>query len=69
MKILGALLIIIGLVGVLYGGLAFTRKDKVVDAGPIQITRDKKESIPIPPIAGGLLLVTGVVLVMKSGRA
>jgi len=49
----------------LYGGLTWTRKDKVVDAGPIEITADKHESLPIPPIAGGVLLVVGAVLLMK----
>jgi hypothetical protein len=58
-------LIAIGLVGVLYGGFSWTRKDKVVDAGPIEITTDKRESIPISPIAGGVILAVGVVLLVK----
>lgn len=66
MKLVGIVLIVIGLVGVLYGGLAWTRKDKVVDAGPIEITADKHESLPIPPIVGGLLLVAGTVIVLKK---
>ena len=41
----------------------------MVDAGPIQITADKKESIPISPIAGGLMLVAGVALLLKRGGA
>jgi hypothetical protein len=39
-----------------------------VDAGPIEITRDRRESLPIPPIAGGALLVVGVILLMKRNR-
>jgi len=58
-------LIVLGVIGLLYGGLTWTRKDKVVDAGPIEITADKHESLPIPPIAGGVLLVVGAVLLMK----
>ncbi len=65
MKPLGIILVIIGLVGLVYGGLSWTRKDKVIDAGPIEITADKKESLPISPIAGGLFLVAGVVLLAK----
>jgi hypothetical protein len=67
MKALGVLLVALGLLGLLYGGLSWTRKDKVVDAGPIEITADKTERIPIPPIAGGLILVAGIALLMKSG--
>ena len=69
MKLLGALLIAAGLLGLAYGGLSYTRKDTVVDAGPIHITADKKERIPISPLAGGLLLVAGIALVVRSGNA
>ncbi len=58
---------VLGLIAILYGGISWTRRDTVVDAGPIQITADKKESIPISPIAGGLMLVAGVALLLKRG--
>jgi uncharacterized membrane protein YidH (DUF202 family) len=66
MKPLGVLLIVLGLLGLVYGGLSWTRKDTVVDAGPIEITTDKRESLPIPPLAGAAALVAGVVLLMKK---
>ena len=69
MKAIGVLLIILGVIGLAYGGISWTRRDTVIDAGPIQVTTDRTESIPLPPIAGGLMLVAGVVLLMKSGRA
>lgn len=66
MKALGLILVVLGLLGLAYGGITWTRKDTVVDAGPIEITRDKHERVAIPPIAGGLLLVAGVgLLVMR----
>jgi hypothetical protein len=65
MKWLGGVLVALGLVALLYGGVSWTHKDKVVDAGPIEITADKKESIPISPIAGGVMLVAGVALLLK----
>jgi hypothetical protein len=67
MKPIALALIVIGLIGLLWGGLSWTRKDTVVDAGPIQITHDKRESLPIPPIAGGIALAAGVVLLMSAG--
>jgi hypothetical protein len=65
MKALAAILIGLGLIGIIYGGLSWTRKDTVVDAGRIEITADKRESIPISPIAGVAILAVGVVLLMK----
>ena len=64
MKILGVLLVVLGLLGLLYGGITWTRKDTVVDAGPIEITADKSERVAIPPIAGGILVVAGVALLV-----
>ncbi len=69
MKVLGGILVVLGILALIYGGVSWTRKDTVVDAGPIQITADKKESIPISPIAGGLMLAAGVVLLIKRGGA
>lgn len=69
MKAIGVILVVLGLIGIIYGGLSWTREDTIVDAGPIEITADKRESLPITPLAGGLMLVAGVVLLMKRGGA
>lgn len=66
MKVIGVILIVLGVIGLAYGGLSWTSRDTIVDAGPIEITADKTERVPLPPIAGGLLLIAGVVLVMKK---
>ncbi len=50
------------------GGVSWTRRDKVVDIGPVQVTTDKRESVPLPPVAGGLCLVAGAVLVFAGGK-
>ena len=65
-KVIGIVLIVLGFAGLAYGGLSWTRRETIVDAGPIEITADKTERVPLPPIAGGLLLIAGVVLVMKK---
>jgi uncharacterized membrane protein YidH (DUF202 family) len=66
--VVGVLLIIIGIVGLAYGGFSFTRKEKVLDVGPIEASADKKESLPVPPILGALAIVGGVVLLASSAR-
>ncbi len=66
MKTLGMVLVVLGILGLAYGGISWTRKDTVIDAGPLQITTNKRESLPVPPIAGALMLVAGLVLVMKK---
>jgi len=68
MKPIGFVLIVLGIVGLLYGGLTWTRRDKVVDLGAVEISRDKRESLPVPPIVGAILLVAGVAMVLKPSH-
>ena len=62
MKPLAVLLIVLGLIGLIVGGVSYTTREKVIDLGPIQATREKTHNLPLPPIAGAILLIGGVVL-------
>ena len=65
--IIGAVLIVIGLIGLIWGGISYTREEKVLDLGPIEATAERRETIPVGPVVGGLALVGGIVLLV-SGR-
>lgn len=67
-SLVGILLIVVGIIGLAYGGITYTRKEKVVDIGPIQATAEKHERIPLPPIVGGLSLAAGVVLLVAGAK-
>ena len=66
-NVIAVLLIVVGLLGVLYGGFTYTREKKVVDIGSVQITRQEHQRVPVSPIIGVVVLVSGVWLLM-SGR-
>jgi uncharacterized membrane protein len=66
--IIGIVLIIIGIVALAYQGITYTKKEKVLDLGPIEATAEKEKTIPLPPIVGGLLLVGGIVLVITGAK-
>ena len=68
MKLLAIVLIVLGVIGLVAGGISWTQREKVVDLGPVEVTRENRESIPLPPVIGGLLLVAGVVLLVADGR-
>ncbi len=65
---IGIVLIVVGLAGLAWGGFSFTRQKTVVDAGPIELKADKRESIPIPPVAGVVCLVAGIAMVVMPRR-
>jgi len=67
-QVIGMLLIVVGLVSLLMGGFSWTREKKVIDIGPIEATTRERESLPIPPIVGGLILAAGVVLLVVKPR-
>lgn len=68
MKLIAIVLIVLGVIGLIAGGVSWTKKDKVVDLGPVEVTRTEHKSIPLPPVVGGLLLVAGVVLLVANGK-
>jgi hypothetical protein len=66
--IVGIILIIIGVIALTLGGISYTKREKVIDAGPLQVSADKEKTIPLPPVLGGICLVGGVVLVIVGSR-
>jgi hypothetical protein len=66
--LIGMALIALGLIALVYQGITYTTREKVVDLGPLKITAQKEKTIPLPPILGGLALAGGVVLVVVAAR-
>ena len=66
--VVGIVLMILGVIALAYEGITYTTREKVVDIGPLKATVEKKKTIPLPPVLGGLALVGGVVLVIAGSR-
>ncbi len=67
-SLLGFVLIILGVLALAYQGITYTTHKKVLDVGPIQATKEEHNTIPLPPIVGGLALIGGIVLVVAGGK-
>jgi len=68
MKIIGVLLIVLGLAVFIFQGIRTTKKEKVLDAGPVEITRQVERSDSWQMYAaGGIAVVAGIVLAL-AGR-
>lgn len=68
MRILGIIFVLAGLLAFVYGGISYTKQEKVVDLGPIEATTKERHSVPVPPIVGGLAVVAGLVMIAAGGR-
>ena len=66
--LVGIALIVLGTVALVYQGITYTTREKVVDIGPIEATAKTKKTIPLPPVLGGLALAGGIVLVIVGSR-
>ena len=67
LMMLGALLVVVGIIAFAYQGITYTTREKVVDIGSMHITTEKKNTIPLTPIVGVLALVAGG-LMLVVGR-
>jgi uncharacterized membrane protein HdeD (DUF308 family) len=65
---LAIVLIVLGILALTYQGFSYTKREKAVDMGPLQISVDKEKTVLLPPIIGGLLLVSGVALLISAKR-
>lgn len=65
-RVTGIILIIIGAAMLIWTGFTYTKKEKVIDAGPIQVSADKEKTVSWPPYLGGVLLIGGIVIVATS---
>ncbi|SEK31187.1 hypothetical protein [Parapedobacter koreensis] len=67
-KTVGIILIVVGALMLVWTGFSFTREEKVVDIGSLEVTADKEEQVNWPPYVGGIILVAGVVLLLVPRR-
>ncbi len=66
MKNIGIALIVIGLIMTLVTGFNFVTREKVVDIGSVEITSRKNNPVQWSPIIGGVLLVTGIIVMVAN---
>jgi hypothetical protein len=68
MKIIAIALLAIGIAMLIWTSFTYTKKEKIVDAGPIQVSADKQKTVNWPPYAGTILVVGGVILLVFSRK-
>ncbi len=67
--VLGIILILVGALALGYQGFSYVTRDKVVDAGPIQVSAEREKFVYVPPIVGGVAVLAGLtMLLLGAGR-
>ena len=68
LKIVGIILIVLGIVAFVFQGITYTTQKNVINVGPIHATAEEKKTIPLPPVLGAIALVGGIVLLVAAGK-
>ena len=67
-KLVGALLIVAGVLGLLYGGFSFTKETHDLKIGPIELSVKEKQSVNVPVWAGVAAIAAGAALLLFGGK-
>ena len=66
-KLVGAVLLVLGILALAYGGFTYTKDKDEVKVGPVHFSVTDRERVNIPLWAGvGVAIVGGVLLARKS---
>lgn len=66
--LLGIALLIVGVLALAYQGFSYTVPKKEIDLGPLQVTKEERHTVPLPPILGALALIGGIVVLVMDRR-
>jgi len=69
LTIVGAVLIVLGIAGLVFDQFSYSKSEPVLDAGPIHVQAEKEHHVAVPMIASIAALVAGLGLIVVSRRS
>lgn len=67
-KVIGIILVIIGIIMIAYTGFNYITTETLVDIGPIHVEAEKNNFVKLSPIIGGVLLVGGIFFLLRGKK-
>ena len=68
MKTIGIVLVVLGVLALVYGGINYNKNRTVLEVGSMKVTATEHKSIPVPAVAGAVVLIGGVALLVVGSR-
>jgi hypothetical protein len=68
MKILGIVLVALGVIALVYGGIAYSKDRTVLEIGSLEVTASERKTFPIPAALGAAVLIGGIALLVVDKR-
>lgn len=67
-KLIGIILIVVGGLGLAYGGFSYTKETTGLKLGPLELKVQEKETINVPLIVSAGVMALGVFLLITSRK-
>ena len=67
-KIFGAILILGGILGLVFGGFSYTKETHAAKLGPIELSMSEQQTVNIPFWASIAAIAAGTALVVMGGK-
>lgn len=68
LSLFGILLMIGGIVALCYQGFTYNKQEKIAQIGEVTVTAEHPKTVYIPPILGGLCVLSGLVLIVVARK-
>jgi len=68
MKLVGAGLLVLGILALIYGGFWYSHDETKVDLGPVKVKVEERERVNVPLWAGVVAIVGGAVVLTMGSR-
>jgi uncharacterized membrane protein YdcZ (DUF606 family) len=68
LKMIGAALVVAGVLGLAYGGFSYTKDTTAVKLGPVELSVKEKEAVNVPVWAGVVAVLAGGLLLLVGGK-
>jgi uncharacterized membrane protein len=68
MKIVGVVLIVLGVAGLVWRGFSYTSEKQGAKLGPIEITVKEKKRVEVPTVASVVAVVAGTALLILDRK-
>jgi hypothetical protein len=68
MRAAGAALVLLGFLGLIFGGIPYNRKETVAEIGSIKMQATERKTFGLPPAVNGLAILIGTAMWFRGGR-
>ena len=68
MRIIGIVLVVLGVVSLVYGGISYDKNQTILEMGSVSVTATEHKSIAVPAVVGVVVLIVGIALLVVDKR-